>query len=119
MAQVANLKGDYEAAILHAANSVEIFEVHDKHGWRLPQAYNELCEAYIAAHRYEEAVEQADLAIQGYFALPEDDYPDWAVMNRAFSLCHLDRLEEASEVLKDYLSLREAKFGHMDTESFK
>lgn len=119
MAQVANLKGDYKAAISHAAKSVEIFEVHDNHGWRLPQAHNELCEAYIAAFRYEEAVEQADLAIGGYFALPYEDYPDWPVMNRAFSLCHLGRLEEASEALEGYLSSREAKFGHMDTESFK
>lgn len=119
MAQVANILGDYEAAIARAIKSVEIFEVHDKFGWRLPQAYNELSEAFVAARRWNEAVEQADLAIKGYFALPEDDYPDWAVMNKGYALYQEGRLDEASKVLENYLNHRERIFGPMDTDSFK
>jgi tetratricopeptide (TPR) repeat protein len=119
MAQVANISNDCESAIEHASKSVEIFKVHDKHGWRLPQAHNELCEAYVAAWRYEEAVEEADLAIAGYFALPWETYPDWAVMNKAFALCKLGRLDESAELLEDYLMLREKTFGPEDSESFK
>jgi tetratricopeptide (TPR) repeat protein len=119
MAQIANLQNDYQAAISHALKSIKIFEEHDKYGWRLPQAYNELSEAYIATGRWAEAAEQADMAIKGYFALPEDDYPDWAMMNKAFSLCNLGSLDEASAVLEEYLAYREKTFGPMDSESFK
>ncbi|KAF2106252.1 P-loop containing nucleoside triphosphate hydrolase protein [Lophiotrema nucula] len=110
---------DYEGAIDHAAKSVGIFKIHDKYSWRLLQAYNELNEAYIAAWRYKEALDQAELAIAGYFTLPDDDYPDWSVINKAFALCNLGRLEEASVVLEDYLSLREKTFSPIDSESFK
>ena len=37
---------DYHAAIEHASISTEIFE-HNNYRWRLPQAYNELSEAFL------------------------------------------------------------------------
>ena len=98
------------------------FEGEDlQHKWRLCQAYNELCEAYIAGSRFEEAVEQADRAIQGYFALLWDSYPDWAMMNKGLALCNLGRHDEASTVLEEFLEYREAAYGQseQDDESFK
>lgn len=100
---------------------MEIFQRHDPKGWRLCQAYNELCFAYIAAGRYEEGVEKADLAISGYRALSEPEYPDWATVNKAFCLCNLKRYDEASSVLEGYLEYRKENFGPWvdDRESFK
>ncbi|RYN22169.1 hypothetical protein AA0115_g9324 [Alternaria tenuissima] len=119
LAQLLNLTNDYKAAMVHAKIAAGIFQVHDPLGWRMAQAQNEVCEAYIAASKYEEALQQAELSIKSYFALPEDDYPDWAVMNKAYALYKLGRLDEANDTLEDYLDLRAKKFGPMDSESLK
>lgn len=119
MAQVANMSNDYKTAINYAAESLAVFEVHGQNTWRLAQAYNELSEAYIAARRYEEAVNQADLSINAYWSLPTYDPPDWPRMNKGVSLCNLGRLDEAWDVLESYLEFRENTFGKNDTESFK
>lgn len=73
----------------------------------------------MAAGQFDDALVQADLAIDGYFALPEDDYPDWAKMNKALSLFYLGHSDDASDILEDYLAYRERTFGVMDSESFK
>jgi tetratricopeptide (TPR) repeat protein len=121
LAQIASTTNDPETAIKHAKKSIAIFEAHDVGTFRMPQAYNELAEAYIAAGRWEEAVVQTDLAIKGYLALPPIlvHYPDWAMMNKGLSLRKLGRYEEATEVLETLLEFREKTFGPMDRESFK
>lgn len=120
-AQIASTTNDPANAIKYARRSVEIFKVHDVGTFRMPQAYNELAEAYIAAGRWEEAVEQTDLAIQGYSALPPAliHFPDWAMMNKGLALRKLGRYDEASEVLEALLEFREKTFGPMDQDSFK
>ncbi|CAN9380784.1 unnamed protein product [Alternaria alternata] len=119
LAQLLNITNDYKAAMVHAKVAAGIFQVHDPLGWRMAQAQNEVCEAYIAASKYQEALQQAELSMKSYFALPEDDYPDWAVMNKAYALYKLGRLDEANDTLEDYLDLRAKKFGPMDSESLK
>lgn len=113
---------DAPKAITHARRSIGIFEAcglkaEDK--WRLPQAYNELCVAYLSAGQFEDAVVQADLAIASYAALPGEEYPEWPTINKGQALCNLGRLDEASQTLADYLKYRERVFGSMDSESFK
>ena len=119
MAEVSIITNDVESALSHARKSLEIFDKHDRNGWRFAQAQNELSEAYISAGMYEHAIEQADLAIVSYSVLEEPEYADWAQMNKGLSLCNLGRYDDASTVIADYLNYREQEFGPMDTESFK
>lgn len=119
LAQIASTNNDPPTAIRHAQKSLDIFKKLNGTDFRLPQAHNELCEAYIAAGRFEEAVEQADLAIHGYTVTIPPEYADWAQMNKGLSLCNLGRYDEASKVMEDYLEHREMEFGPNDTESFK
>ena len=119
-AQIGTLTNDVESALFHAKASLSIFEGHGDCGFRLPQANNELAEAYIAAGMYEEAIVDCDLATIRYKILPEEcGYFEWSQINKGFSLCNLGRYEEASKVLEDYLQYREKTFGPMDTQSFK
>lgn len=119
LAQLASLSGDYRTAIVHAKLSAEIFEQYDNSSWRLRQAYNELAEAYLSAGRYEDALGQAELSIQGPFNIAPDNTSDRPRMSKAYALINLGRYTEASHVLQEYLRSREERFGHMDTESFK
>lgn len=86
MAEVSIITNDLEPALSHARKSLQIFDKHDRNGWRFAQAQNELSEAYISAGMYEHAIEQADLAIISYSVLEEPEYADWAQMNKG-SLC--------------------------------
>lgn len=126
IAQLASVQGDPTTAVHYAQKSIDVFREHEppikegtRHGWRLGQAYNELAEAYIAASRWQEGLEQAMLAIDRYFALPWEDYPDWAMMNKGWCLFHLGRHAEACEAIETFLEYQERTYGHMDTESFK
>ena len=117
--QIAQIDHQPDLAISLSRETVKIFEKHEPDGWRLPQAYNDIGESYIAAGCFEEGVVHCDLAIVGYQRLPSPEYADWAQMNKGIALCNLKRYDEASTVLREYLMYREETFGPMDTESLK
>ncbi|KAL8899444.1 MAG: hypothetical protein Q9207_006202 [Kuettlingeria erythrocarpa] len=119
LTQIALIDHEPELALSLSKTTIKIFEEHDPHGWRLPQAYNDIGESYIALGFFEESVVYCDRAIVGYQNVSEPEYADWAQMNKGIALCNLIRYEEASTVLEEYLAYREATFGPMDTESLK
>ncbi|OQU94534.1 Tetratricopeptide repeat-containing protein [Cladophialophora immunda] len=122
LAEMSFVLHDAAMAIKHARSCIEIFEncdLRNEDQWRLLQAYNELCVAYLAAGQFENAILQADLAIATYAATSSSEYPEWPTINKGQALCNLGRLDEASQVLEDYLRYREAAFGNLDRESFK
>lgn len=71
--------------------------------------------------RYDEATEQAQLAIDEYDALedPVNHYPLFARVNKAFCLWRKGKLEDAVGILEECLQHRTSMYGPDDTESFK
>ena len=119
-AQIGILTNDIKSALSHAKASLSIFKEQGSVDFRLPQAHNQLAEAYIAAGMYEDAIEECELATAEYQLFPgEGEYSGWSPINKGFCLCNLGRLDEASKVLEDYLQYREKTFGPMVTKSFK
>ena len=115
------MTNDSKLALSAATKNLDLLLANPDAGYRVPQAHNELAEAYILVGRYGEAMEQTQLAIDKYDALedPVNHYPLFAKVNKAFCLWRKGELERSVVVLEECLEHRQFMYGLDDTESFK
>jgi Tetratricopeptide repeat len=125
LAAVANETNDRKGCLEHTSELLamrcKMFEATGQADLRLAIAYNEHAIALILHDKFEEAVHHFETSVNTFQAL--DDY--WPGMdtnprsNLGFTLWWLGRLPEARNLLENLLHDREARFGVMDTESYR
>ncbi|KAF2120273.1 hypothetical protein BDV96DRAFT_642115 [Lophiotrema nucula] len=104
----------------HAEETWKIMQSHDKPDYRLPQSHNEMCEALLHLERFDEAIEHAESAATGYFALNDPEhYPFFSLYMKAFCYWRQEKNTDAAQVLEELLEWRYKTYGLNDTESFK
>jgi hypothetical protein len=125
LAAVANETNDKEACLLHTKQLLDMrLKISNDSGasnLRLAIAHNEYAIALGMNGDFEGAVTEYTRSI-GVFKKLEDYWPGMDTnprTNMGFTLWALGRLDEAFTVLDELLKDREAKFGVMDTESFR
>ncbi|KAK3321237.1 hypothetical protein B0T19DRAFT_262446 [Cercophora scortea] len=114
--------GRFEDGLQHAYEALKLVQAAQKAGQdpghRLPQAYNEVAEAYCNLGRESEAIPLCDQAIGLYLAqeglLAHYESSCFARLNKAFCLRRLGRNNEASQVLEELLDMRLRLRGSVD-----
>jgi tetratricopeptide (TPR) repeat protein len=107
----------------HALKALELCQISENPGHRLPQAYNEIAEAQCNLQKYSEAITNCDQAIalyleqEGYYEHFESS--SFARINKAFCLWRQLKSEEAAKILSELLEYRRVRYGPNDTVSFK